>query len=438
MKNRKFFSSERTVIFGFSALILLGAMLLMLPISSNGGMGFIDALFTATSSSCVTGLVVKDTATYFTVFGKIVIMLMIQIGGMGVVTMAVLAAIISGRRIGLNQRSIMQNSISAPKIGGIIKLTGFIVKVSLSIEFLGAAALCFPFCKSFGIKGVWYAVFHSVSAFCNAGFDIIDKKQPFSSFCEYSTEPVINVTFMLLIIIGGIGFMTWDDIKNHKFRLRRYSLQSKVVLTVTAILVFLPAIFFFLFEFADLPTVKRIWVSLFQSVTLRTAGFNTVSFDKLSDSGKLIMIAIMLVGGAPGSTAGGMKVTTVAVMFFSVMSVFKRKNSAEAFGRRIPDSVIKNAAAIFFLYLTLFVTGAVVISMVESLPLIDCLFETSSAIATVGLTVGITSSLSAISKIILIALMFLGRVGGLTIVFATVSGGDVDTKKLPQEKITVG
>jgi len=437
-KKFKLFTSERTVMFGFTALILIGTLLLMLPFASKGGTNFIDALFTATSSSCVTGLVVADTALHFTLFGKIVILLMIQIGGMGVITMAILAAMISGKKISLSSRNLMQSSISAPKIGGIIRLTGFIVKTALVIELLGAFALSFPFVNKFGIKGIWYAVFHSVSAFCNAGFDIINKKQPFSSFCEYSDNPVINITFMLLIIIGGISFMTWDDIKNNKFKFKRYSLQSKVILTVTAVLVFVPALYFYFFEFSKLPTVKRIFVSLFQSVTLRTAGFNTIAFDEVSESGKLIMIILMLIGAAPGSTGGGMKVTTVAVMVASVISVFRQKNNAEMFGRTVPERTVKNAAAILFLYISLFLIGGIIISLVEGLPLLDCLFETSSAIATVGLTVGITSTLSTLSKVILIALMFLGRVGGLTIVFATVSGGEIDTKKLPTEKITVG
>jgi len=438
LRKSKFLSSERIVVFGFSSLILLGTILLMLPISSNGKTDFVDALFTATSSSCVTGLVVKDTAVHFTVFGKIVILLMIQIGGMGVITMAMLAAIISGKKIGLASRNLMQSSISAPQIGGIVKFTGFIVKVSLMIEALGAVVLSFPFVKQFGIKGIWYGIFHSISAFCNAGFDILEKKQPFSSLCEYSDNPVINITVMLLIVVGGIGFMTWDDIKKNKFKFKRYTLQSKVIFTVTAILILFPALYFYLFEFSKMPGIKRVFVSLFQSVTLRTAGFNTVSFDDLRESGKLIMILLMLVGAAPGSTGGGMKVTTVAVITASVISVFRRKNNAEMFGRTIPESTVKNAAAILFLYISLFLLGGIIISMIEGLPILDCLFETSSAIATVGLTVGITSALSVSSKIILIALMFLGRVGGLTIVFATVSAGEIDTKKLPTEKIAVG
>ena len=232
--------------------------------------------------------------------------------------------------------------------------------------------------------------------------------------------------------------MTWEDIKTNKFSFKKYRLQTKVILIVTAVLVIVPAVLFYVFEFSKLPVVKGIWASVFQSVTLRTAGFNTVSFDDISDSGRFMMIFLMLIGGAPGSTAGGMKITTVAVLFSSVVSVFKKKNSASLFNRRISEKVIKNAAAIFMLYITLFIIGAVIISRVEGLPLDDCLFETASAIGTVGLTLGITPSLGMTSKIVLISLMFLGRVGGLTFVYATLGAGDVDVEKLPSENINVG
>ncbi|MBO4467792.1 MAG: Trk family potassium uptake protein [Clostridia bacterium] len=436
---KKTFTSERIVLLGFSALILSGALLLMLPISSNGSIGFVDALFTATSSSCVTGLVVHDTATYFTTFGKAVILIMIQIGGMGVVTMTTLVAIITGRRIGLSGRNLMKNSISADQIGGIIGFTGFIVKITLFIEALGAVVLTFAFCQKFSfLTALKYGIFHSVSAFCNAGFDIVGGKQPFSSLCGYVDNPVMNVTVMILIIVGGIGFLTWQDLKANKFSFKKYKMQTKVILCVTAFLVILPALFFYFFEFSKSAPGERIFASLFQSVTLRTAGFNTVSFDHISDSGKVMMISLMLIGGAPGSTAGGMKLTTFAVMFASVVSVFKKKNDAEMFKRRVPERVVKNAAAIFIMYLILFVTGAIIINRVEGIPIINCLFETASAIGTVGLTTGITPLLHTTSKIVLIALMFLGRVGGLTFVFATVGSSESDIKKYPMENITVG
>ncbi|MBR3300988.1 MAG: Trk family potassium uptake protein, partial [Clostridia bacterium] len=310
---------------------------------------------------------------------------------------------------------------------------------TLFIEALGAGVLTAVFCRKFSFfTALKYGIFHSVSAFCNAGFDIVSGKQPFSSLCGYIDDPVMNITVMLLIIVGGIGFLTWRDIKDHKFSFKKYKLQTKVILCVTAILVALPAVFFYFFEFSNSPTGERIFASIFQSVTLRTAGFNTVSFDNISDSGKIMMISLMLIGGAPGSTAGGMKITTIAVMFASVLSVFKKKNDAEMFKRRIPERVVKNAAAIFILYLVVFITGAVVINRVEGIPIINCLFETASAIGTVGLTTGITPSLHMASKIVLIVLMFLGRVGGLTFVFATIGSAENDITKYPAESITVG
>ena len=341
---RKKLSSFQTILLGFAIITLLGSLILMLPIATNSGVSapFKDTLFTATSAVCVTGLIVQDTATFWSPFGQAVILLLIQIGGVGVITVALSIAAISGRKINLLSRSIMQESISAPKIGGIVKLAGFILRITFIIEFIGAILMFPSFCKNFGIfKGIWYSIFHSVSAFCNAGFDLMGINGKFSSLTSVGFNIPINITVMLLIIIGGIGFLTWDDIKTHKFRLKRYRMQSKVILVTSAVLILIPFVLFLLFEFHDLPAGKRVLVSLFQAVTLRTAGFNTVDYAVLSHSGLLLMILLMLIGGSPGSTAGGMKTTTVAVLFSSLVSVFKRKDSAGFFGRRISDSTIK-------------------------------------------------------------------------------------------------
>ncbi|MCQ2451139.1 MAG: TrkH family potassium uptake protein [Clostridia bacterium] len=435
----KVLNSERIVVLGFTALILLGAVLLWLPISSKNGTSFIDALFTATSSSCVTGLVVKDTASHFNLFGKTVILIMIQIGGMGVITMTTLVAMLIGKHLGISERNTIKNSISANHIGGIVGLTGFIVRTAAVIEALGAVALFFVFLPDYGVvDSIEYGIFHSVSGFCNAGFDIVAGKAPFSSLCGYVDNPLLNITIMFLIIVGGIGFLTWEDIKTNKFSFRKYRLQTKIILTTTLILVIIPALFFYFFEFSKMAVSSRILASFFQSVTLRTAGFNTVSFENISDSGKLMMIFLMLIGGAPGSTAGGMKITTVAVLYASVVSVFKRRDNAEIYKRRLPENVIKNAAAIFILYLFLFFLGAAIISRADNLPVFDCMFETASAIGTVGLTLGITPALSSVSKGVLIALMFLGRVGGLTFVFATVADSKYSENRYPKENVTVG
>lgn len=399
---------------------------------------FMDALFTSTSAVCVTGLIVHDTATYWSSFGQFIIIVLIQIGGMGVITVAASFALISGRKISLMQRSTMQEAISAPKVGGIVRLTSFIIKITLLIELLGAVIMAPVFYKDFGITGIWMAFFTSISAFCNAGFDLMGVKEHFSSLTYYMAQPVINITIMLLIIIGGIGFLTWDDIRSNGFHVHKYRMQSKVILWTTALLLILPAIYFFFYEFGSLTFKDRIFSSLFQAVTPRTAGFNTVDLTSMSETGQSITIALMLIGGSPGSTAGGMKTTTIAVLFATAISTFRRKEYASYFGRRIDDDVIKNAATILLMYITLCFTGALIISMTEGYPMLTCLFESASAVGTVGLTLGITPSLHLLSRIILILLMFFGRVGGLTLIFAALSGTQKNVSKLPREKITVG
>ncbi|MBE6788914.1 MAG: Trk family potassium uptake protein [Ruminococcaceae bacterium] len=439
-KIKRRLSSFQIIILGFAAVILIGALVLMLPISSQGGQvtPFSDALFTSTSAVCVTGLIVFDTATYWSYFGQAVILVLIQIGGLGVVTVATTIALLSGRKIGLMQRSTMQESISAQKVGGIVRLTRFILITTFSAELLAAAVMAPVFIKDFGLKGIWMAIFHSISAFCNAGFDLMGQTAQFSSLTAYAAQPIINITVILLILFGGIGFLTWDDFFTHKFHFSRYRMQSKLVLSASAILILLPALFFFFFEFSSLPLGERILASLFQTVTPRTAGFNTVDLNSLSQAAQTIMIILMLIGGSSGSTAGGMKITTVGVLFSSAFSIFRRKDSAHVFGRRISDSTVRHAAAIAVMYLSLLLGGTIVISVIEGLPILTCLYETASAVATVGLTLGVTPSLSTASHLILIALMFLGRVGGLTLIYAAFSGPRHNVSKLPQEKITVG
>lgn len=433
-------TSYQIIILGFSCVILIGTVLLMLPVSSREGVvtPFLDALFTSTSAVCVTGLVLHDTAGYWSSFGQFVIMLLIQIGGMGVITVAASLSMISGRKISLMQRSTMQEAIAAPKVGGIVRLTGFIIKITLAVELAGAAVMAPVFFRDFGIKGLWMSLFHSVSAFCNAGFDLMGTKKSFSSLTTYADEPVINLTVMLLIIVGGIGFLTWDDIRTNKLHLRKYRMQSKVILCTTAVLLIVPAIYFYFCEFSSFPPGERVLSSLFQSVTPRTAGFNTVDLTDMSEAGQSVILVLMLIGGSPGSTAGGMKTTTVAVLFAAASAAFFRKEHTHLFGRRIHDNVIKNASTILLMYFVLFFFGGLVISIVEGLPMLTCLFETASAIGTVGLSLGITPGLGVLSRIILILLMFFGRVGGLTLIFATLSGTQKQTARLPQEKITVG
>lgn len=434
-------TSSQMIVLGFITIILFGSMLLMLPFSTVNGKGahFFDALFTSTSAVCVTGLIVHDTATYWSGFGQAIILMLIQIGGMGVITVALGFTMLAGKRIGLKQRSTLQEALSAPKLAGIVRLMGVTIKTTIIIEAFGALIMFPIFCRELGVaKGLWYSVFHSISAFCNAGFDLMGYKKGFSSLTYFEGCGLINFAIMLLIVVGGIGFMTWDDIRTHKMRINKYRMQSKLILTTTAVLIILPALSFFFFEFDGSPFKERIYNSLFQSVTTRTAGFNTVDLMKISENGIFLMIVLMLIGGSPGSTAGGMKTTTCGVMFAGAFSVIKRYDYVNIFGRRIGENVLRNVITIITLYIGLFIGGGLVISRIEGLSLLSCLYETASAIGTVGLSLGITTKLSTVSKAILIFLMFFGRAGALTLVFAASSETQGFISKLPQEKIVIG
>ena len=439
---RKFrLSSFQIIILGFAGVILLGTLMLMLPISTTEGCvtPFNEALFTATSAVCVTGLVVQDTGSYWSAFGQMVILMLIQIGGLGVVTVAASFALMSGRKISLMQRSTMQDAISAPKVGGIVRLTLFILRGTCLIELIGALAMLPVFCHDYGWHGIWLAVFHSISAFCNAGFDILGTNDNlYPSLIGYVQNPVINITIMVLIITGGIGFLTWDDICENKLHFHRYRMQSKVILVTTLALIVLPALFFFFVDFGTLPLGERIQAALFQSVTPRTAGFNTVNLPGMSSASLAVMIFLMLIGGSPGSTAGGMKTTTLAILLGNAVATFRQRDSVQFFGRRVDCHAVKTAATILTMYLALFFGGGVFISVYENLPISSCLYEAASAVGTVGLSLGITPHLHIPSQIALIALMYLGRVGGLTLIYATVSTKKNGNGKLPQEKITIG
>ena len=422
-------------------IIIIGSLLLMLPISSVSGKvtPFNESLFTATSAVCVTGLVVQDTGSYWSTFGQAIILILIQIGGLGVITVAASFALLSGRKISLMQRSTMQEAIAAPKIGGIVRLTGFVLKATLIFELSGAVIMMPVLCKDYGVKGVWLAVFHSISAFCNAGFDILGTDaSKYVSLTQYVNCTSINLAVIFLIVIGGIGFLTWEDIYTNKLHFRRYRMQSKVILITSAILIIVPALYFFFFDLNNLPIKQRILSSLFQSVTTRTAGFNTVDLTALQEPSIATMIVLMIIGGSPGSTAGGIKTTTVSVLIANSLATFGRKDSSHFFKRRIDNQVVKNASTILIMYLVLSFTGAVAISTAEKIPFLKCLFETSSAIGTVGLTLGITPELGLFSQLILILLMFCGRVGGLTLIYAAISNTKKNISKYPLEHITVG
>lgn len=440
-KKRFHLSKFKTILLGYLFVILIGAFLLSLPISSinKTWTSFVNSLFTSTSAVCVTGLVVFDTATHWSLFGQIIILLLIQIGGMGVITVAISFIMLSGKKIGLFSRDALKETISAHNVGGIASLTKFILKGIFLFELLGAIVMMPFFCKKFGWNGIWMSIFHSISAFCNAGFDIMGKYSgEFSSLTMFSSMSVINIVICLLIVIGGIGFIVWKDICDYKFNFKKYRLQSKVVIIMSIILIILPGIYFFFFEFNELELKERILVSMFQAITPRTAGFNTINLNGISEVGLTVMIILMLVGGSPGSTAGGMKTSTIAVIFASIISVFRNKENAELFKKRISDENVKNAFTILFLYLFLFLLSGLVISKIENIPVLVGLFETASAIGTVGLTLGITPTLCLGSKIILIILMFFGRLGGLTLIYATLGVGKQQYYKYPMEKIIVG
>lgn len=440
-KLRRHMNSAQIIILGFAALVLCGALLLMLPIASQSRTvtPFHETLLTATSASCVTGLIVRSTGAHWSLFGQIVILFLIQIGGLGVVTVALCFVRLSGRKISLFQRSAMQDSISAPQVGGIVRMTSLILRGTLFTEGAGMLLLLPSFCRRFGAKGIWYALFHSISAFCNAGFDLLGTAaDPFPSVTSFRTDPLVCVTLALLILIGGIGFLTWEDIATHRHRIGRYRLQSKLILTVSAVLIAFPTLFFFFFEFTDGTVGQRLLDAFFQTVTPRTAGFNTVDLAAMQGASRAIMVVLMLIGGASGSTAGGMKVNTVGVLFANLGAIFRRRSEVEAFGRRIDPATVRQAAVIVTMYLTLFIGGGVAISAIEGLPIGSCLYESASAVATVGLTLGITPSLGVASQLILTVQMYLGRVGGLTLIYATLANPDTTPSRLPQEKVSVG
>ena len=439
---KKIVSDFQIIILAFACVILLGGILLMLPVSSAAGLWtpFSEALFTSTSAVCVTGLVVHDTMTYWSIFGKTVILLLIQTGGMGVVTLSAMVLSVTGHKLGLVQRTLIQDSIGSEHMGGLVRMVRFIVKVMLTVEGIGACFLATVFIPLYGpLKGAAFSVFHSVSAFCNAGFDLMGEQGEYSSLTGFAANPVVTLTISLLIILGGIGFFTWKDFIDHGLKFRRYRMQTKAILVMTAALLLLPAIYLFMAEYGNLPLGERLLAAIFQAVTPRTAGFNTTDLTQMSGTGQAVTVILMLIGGAPGSTAGGMKVTTIFVILATCASVFGGEEECSGFGRSIDNKVISQAMALMTIYMTLFLVSGAVICSLEQQPLHICLFEAASAIGTVGLTLGITPSLGLISKIILIALMFLGRTGGLTIAWALfkIQGPSVN-RKYPKGNIAVG
>lgn len=438
-------SPLKIILLGFVILILIGSCLLCLPVSSRGGQptSFMTSSFTATSAVCVTGLIKVDTHNYWSPFGQAVILGLIQVGGMGFMTICITAISLSRKKIGLASREIMQSSVSAPQRGGIVRMTRFILLGTLIIEFAGTILLSFVFVPKFGLKGLWYSLFHSVSAFCNAGFDLMGGGGNFSSLTSFDKNPYVCIVISALIVIGGLGFFVWKDLIDTRFRLRMLRMHSKAVLTTSAILILGGGILLYLTELKN-PSAQQhsalyqIGNALFQSVSTRTAGFNTVDLSQLKHSTMFIMVLLMIVGGSPGSTAGGLKTTTLAVLFASVISIFKHKKNVEMFGRRLEESATSLALCVFAMYLVLGSAGAVVISTVEDIPFINALFESASAVATVGLTTGITPQLGILSSVFLMLLMLFGRVGSITMLLAFSNYKNRPQSQKPLEKIQIG
>lgn len=435
----------RMIAVGFLVVICCGALLLSLPVASRSG-GWtspVNALFTATSATCVTGLVIGDTYTYWSLFGQIVILLLIQTGGLGFMTVISMFSIFSGKTISLYERRLLMESFHSMRYDGVVTMLKRILLGTLLFEALGAVILALRFCPKMGLgTGIYYGIFHSVSAFCNAGFDLMGRYQSYGSFTSYVQDPVVCLTLILLIFFGGIGFLVWNDVVKHKFHLGRYALHSKIVLLVTAFLIAFGWIVFYFSEssgaFASLHGVDKTVAALFQAVTPRTAGFNTVDQSSLSDTGYIMTIFYMFIGGSPGSTAGGIKTTTIFVVLLCALASARNQRDITVFKKRLDHSVVRQATSIVTIYFTAIIVVTALISAIEPFDLRAILFEVVSAIGTVGLSFGITPSLTTVSKIILSFAMFFGRIGGLTLFLVLLEKNKKVPVERPIEKILIG
>ncbi len=431
---------------GFLAIILLGTLLLCLPVSSAERVWtpFVNSLFTATSATCVTGLVVYDTYTHWSLFGQLVILSMIQIGGLGFMTLVtVFSTSFTKRQISLKERRILMQSAGNTELAGIVRLIRRIVCITFAFEGAGACVLAVTFCRDFGIKrGIYYAVFHSISAFCNAGFDLMGINKQFSSLTGYAGNPSVIITLSLLIIIGGIGFLVINDLLSVKFSFKKLRLHSKISIITTLVLIVLGTVLLFVFEqnytLKDMPVGKQLLVSFFQSVSPRTAGFNAVEMAELSDSSALLTVIYMFIGGCPGSTAGGVKTTTLFVLIMSVVATIRHSKDINVFKRRMEDDTARQACAVVCVYLAAFLLGTMAVCALEPAGLKEVLFEVTSAGGTVGLSMGITGTLCTVSKLIIALLMYGGRIGVLSFVMLLAERKPEVQANRPVEKILIG
>jgi trk system potassium uptake protein TrkH len=434
-----------TVMLSFMVVIFIGTILLMLPVAStqNRVTPFVDALFTSTSATCVTGLIVYDTPTYFSQFGQIVILLLIQIGGLGFMTVAILFSMAFGRRIGLKERAYLMEAVNSAQLGGVVRLVRHILIGTFLLEAGGAVLLSLRFCPAFGLgQGIWFGIFHSVSAFCNAGFDLMGRVAPSASLTMYRNDLLVNLVVLCLVVVGGIGFVVWDDILKNKLRVRAYSLHSKLVLSSTAVLILVSAVVFFFSEqdaaFSGLNFGQRALASLFQAITPRTAGFNTVDPATFSGGGTLFTMLLMVIGAGSGSTGGGIKISTFAVVFFSVIAYLRGEQDVNLFRRRLEPGIAVRAFTSIAFYLMLAFLGCIIIISAQGFPLLDVMFESLSALGTVGLSLGITRDLEPLSRAVIILLMYSGRLGSLTVFMAVLSRKQNAKLQYATEKVLIG
>lgn len=438
-------STTRLIAFGFAVIILLGTILLTLPISVRSGKGnLLNSLFTATSATCVTGLAVADTYQNWTTFGQVVILCLIQVGGLGFMTIGAFIAVLLKKRIGLQEREQLQESVNTLELAGVVRLVKKIVYRTFLVELLGAILLSFRFIPAFGpVKGIYFSVFHAVSAFCNGGFDLMGINEAYSSLVAFEGDVLVNLVIVALILIGGIGFIVWDDVVRNKWHFRKYLLHSKIVLTATMALTVGGTILFLITEnqatLAGMNPVEKLLGALFCAVTPRTAGFNTVDTAALSNAGKVLTIVLMFIGGSSGSTAGGAKTTTIVVLLLYAVAMITNREDINMFGKRLTNEVVKKANAVVIINLSLAIVAGVIIMI--SQPLLqfeDVLFEVFSAIGTVGMTTGITRDLNILSRLIIIVLMYCGRLGSLSFALVFAQKNKSNSVRQPQEKIIIG
>lgn len=445
MKKRLKLTYTKVITIGFALLILIGAFLLMLPIASKSGewTPFTNALFTSTSATCVTGLVVYDTFSHWSLFGQIIIITLIQIGGLGFMTIITMFSFLLKRRIGLRERRLLMESSGSPELKGVIRMIKKILYGTFITEAIGAVLLSIRFIPKMGIlTGIYNSVFHSVSAFCNAGFDLMGRFEPFSSLTYFYDDILVNLTICGLIIVGGVGFIVWNDIFTLRTKFSKYSLHSKVVLIITGALLLIGTLLFYVFErngvLADMPEYKRILVSFFQSVTSRTAGFNTADLSAISHSSVIIFCILMFIGGSPGSTAGGVKTTTFAVLIFSAFTSARRSSDITVFKKRLEEKTARQASAVVVTYVLAISAAVMIMCAVEPFSLTSIVFEAVSAMGTVGVTMGITTELTVVSKYIIILLMYAGRIGGLTLMLTLAEKRKQVAVKRPSEQVLIG